>query len=290
MDTTASTNNTDAPKPAKRVYTTHFGQNIKLLRKRKRLSQEDVALHLELSRSTIKNYENSTASPKIENLITFSDFFNISIDTLLRINLGGLREYQLSELDRGFDVYVSSSKLRVLAKSVTKEDKEIIELVPEKAEAGYTSGYADPEYISQLPVFNLPFLPDERKYRAFEISGDSMLPIPNGAHVIGEYVENWYDIKNGEACIVVTQNDGIVFKSVENKIRTDKVLRLSSLNTVYKPYEVDVMEVKEVWRFVSYISGEMPEAFSNLDNVAFTVNKMSRDVEVIRDKIDKAIS
>ena len=275
---------TDNPTP-KKVYVTHFGTNIKLLRKRKRFSQEDVALHLELSRSTIKNYENGTASPKIENLIAFSDFFNISIDTLLRINLGGLREYQLSELDRGFDVYVSSSKLRVLAKTVDKQEKENIELVPEKAEAGYTSGYADPEYISQLPVFNLPFLPSERKYRAFEITGDSMLPIPDGAHVIGEYIENWFEIRNGEACIVVTQNDGIVFKKIENRIKTERKLILSSLNTLYHPYEVDIMEVKEIWRFVNYISDEMPEPLTDMDGVAQTVLKISRDVTEIKDHL-----
>lgn len=258
-----------------------FGNNIRLLRKRKHLSQEDVALSLSLSRSTIKNYENETASPKIENLISFSDFFNISIDTLLRINLGGLREYQLSELDRGFDVYVSSAKLRVLAKTVDPQERENIEYVPEKAEAGYTSGYADPEYISQLPVFNLPFLPRERKFRAFQITGDSMLPIPSGAHVVGEYAENWFDIHDGTACIIVTQNDGIVFKNVENKIKSDKKLLLSSLNPLYKPYEVPIMEVQEIWRFVNYISSEMPEGAASLDSVAHTVERISRDVSDI---------
>ncbi len=264
---------------------THFGANIKLLRKRKNLSQEDVAFTLALSRSTVKNYENNTASPKIDNLIAFSDFFNIAIDTLLRIDLGGLREYQLAELDRGFDVYVSSAKLRVLAKTVDKDDQENIELVPEKAEAGYTSGFADPEYISQLPIFNLPFLSREKKYRAFQITGDSMLPIPDGAHIIGEYIENWYSIKDGEACIVVTENDGIVFKNVENNIEQDQSLRLSSLNTIYEPYNVQIMEVKEIWRFVNYISEEMPEGQSSIHNVAQTVNRMSRDVNDIKSHI-----
>lgn len=260
----------------------YFGTNIKLLRKRKNLSQEDVAFTLALSRSTVKNYENNTASPKIDNLLAFSDFFNISIDTLLRIDLTGLREYQLAELDYGFDVYVSSAKMRVLAKTIDSNEQENIEFVPEKAEAGYTSGYSDPDFISQLPAFSLPFLSREKKYRAFQISGDSMLPIPSGAHVIGEYLEDWNDLREDDPCIVVTANDGIVFKNVTNKITESQSFVLASLNLLYAPYEVPVMEVKEIWRFVNYISQEIPEGQTNMHNVAQTVNRMSQDVKDIK--------
>ena len=58
-----------------------------------------------------------------------------------------------------------------------EEDRENIELIPQKASAGYLNGYADPEYIREQPRFRLPFLPSNATYRAFEISGDSMLPI-----------------------------------------------------------------------------------------------------------------
>ena len=266
---------------------TYFGANIKLLRKRKNLSQEDVAFTLALSRSTVKNYENSTASPKIDNLIAFSDFFNISIDTLLRLDLSGLKEYQLSELDYGFDVYVSSAKLRVLAKTVDSNDRENIEFVPQRAQAGYTTGYADPEFISELPVFSLPFLSRERKYRTFEITGDSMLPVPNGAHVIGEFVEDWNSIKDGIPCIVVLENEGIVFKNVMKNIDTKQSLTLVSLNPLFEPYDVSVMEVKEIWKFTNFISQEIPEGQTTMNNVAQTVNRMSKDVNDIKNHIMK---
>jgi hypothetical protein len=90
------------------------------------------------------------------------------MDTLVRVDLTALSESQLSELENGFDVYVRGSRLRILATTVDLANRDNIELVGEKAKAGYKRGYADPEYIRELPVFQLPFLSSERKYRTFK--------------------------------------------------------------------------------------------------------------------------
>ena len=37
------------------------------------------------------------------------------------------------------------------------------------------------------------------------------MPIPDKSWVIGEYVENFYDIKDGQAYIFLTEDDGVVF-------------------------------------------------------------------------------
>jgi hypothetical protein len=54
------------------------------------------------------------------------------------------------------------------------------------ASAGYTRGYADPDYIEKLPQMKLPFLPSG-KHRAFPIKGDSMPPIREGSFVIAKF-------------------------------------------------------------------------------------------------------
>src|SRR3546814_14975382 len=69
----------------------------------------------------------------------------------------------------------NGSAVRVLSITVDANDRENIELVPVKASAGYLNGYADPEYISELPRFNLPMF-KQGSYRAFELKGDSMIP------------------------------------------------------------------------------------------------------------------
>jgi len=263
-----------------------FSNNIKLLRKRKRFTQEDVAQDLQMKRSTLSGYENEVAHPNINALVSFSEYYNVSVDTLIRIDLGSLPESQLNQLERGYDVYLKGSKLRVLVTTVNADDEENIELVPEKAKAGYTSGFADPEYIKILPTFRLPFLSKQKKYRSFQISGDSMLPIPDGSFVTGEFVQNWQQIKNKQAYIILTLDDGIVFKVVENKIETNGTLKLHSLNPLYDPYEIRVNEVKEVWKFVNYISGELPET-NEMKTEALTqsLKSLQKEVRQIQTKL-----
>jgi transcriptional regulator with XRE-family HTH domain len=268
----------------------YFTSNIKFLRKRRGRTQDDVAAALNLKRSTLSGYENGVAQPGIDILVSFSGYFNMSIDTLLKIDMTRLSESQLGELERGYDAYVKGSNLRVLATTVNSENRENIELVAEKAKAGYTTGYADPEYIGELPVFRLPFLSDKRKYRTFQLKGDSMLPIPEGSWVTGEFVQDWLDITSGKAYIVFTMNDGIVFKIVENNLGKTGKLVLYSLNPVYEPYEVHVNEVKEIWKFVNYISSELPDPVIPEKQIIQSITLMKNDLERIKAKLGSDIS
>lgn len=61
-----------------------FGENLQKLRKGKNISQENLAEALKVSRQTIGKWENGTTYPETECLIQISDFFGVSIDTLLK--------------------------------------------------------------------------------------------------------------------------------------------------------------------------------------------------------------
>ena len=260
----------------------NFGSNIKLLRKRRRRTQDDVAFALELKRSTLSGYENSVAQPGLETLAAFSRYFNVSIDTLVKTDLSELAESQLSQLERGYDVFLTGSNLRVLATTVDRENEENIELVSEKAKAGYRTGFADPDFIKVLPTFQMPFLSKQKKYRSFQVSGDSMLPIPDGSWVTCEFLQNWHLIQNRHAYVIHTLDDGVVFKVVENLIRKEGKLRLHSLNPAYEPYDVHVNDVREVWKFINYISSEMPEAAMSNTELAKQLNRLREDVESLK--------
>ncbi|MFC2100550.1 XRE family transcriptional regulator [Bacteroidota bacterium] len=263
----------------------YFSSNIKFLRKRKGRTQDDVAFALNMKRSTLSGYENEVAQPGINILILFSKYFGISIDSLIKVDMSTLSESQLSQLEKGYDVYITGSELRVLATSVDQDNNENIELINEKAKAGYKSGFADPEYIKVLPTFQLPFLSRERKYRTFQINGDSMLPIPHGSWVTGEFVQNWSFLKNHQAYIVLTLDEGIVFKVVENKIKIEHKLTLYSLNSLYEPYDIPINEVKEIWKFVNYISSELPEPNLPKDDLVETVKILKKDLKAIQTKL-----
>lgn len=261
----------------------YFSENIKLLRKRKNRTQDIVAGELGFSRSTLNSYENgSVVNPTLEALISFSNYYKISIDTMLRIDLNKLSDLKLRELELGYDDYVRGSKLRVLATTVDSKNRENIELVPVKAKAGYTAGYNDPEYIRTLPTFQLPFLSPDKKYRTFQINGDSMLPIPDKSYITCEFVEDWNQVKDGNAYIILTVDDGVVFKVAFNHLKQKKKLLLRSLNTEYKPYEVHVTEIKEIWKFVNYISNEMPGGHFQNEKLLNTVSRLENEMQKIK--------
>ncbi len=264
----------------------YFKSNIKLLRKRLGRTQDDVAYSLEMKRPTLSGYENGVGHPNISTLTLFSDYFGVAIDTLIKVDLESLSESQLSQLEKGYDIYIKGRNLRVLATTVDQDNEENIELVNEKARAGYAAGYADPEYIRILPTFKLPFLSKQKKYRSFQISGDSMLPIPDGSYVTGEFVQDWNTIRNHHAYIILTNNDGMVFKVVENLIESQGKLMLHSLNPLFIPYEIKISEVTEIWKFVNYISSEVPEVNKEKDQLTREVKELKKQVQAIQMKLN----
>lgn len=259
-----------------------FGSNIKLLRGRRGRSQEEVAIGLDVKRSSWSGYENGTAEPPFDLLVRISNYFKVSIDKLLKEDLTQLSESQLGILERGGDIDLNGRRLRVLATTVDRSDRENIELVSEKAKAGYAVGYADPEYISVLPAFQMPFLSRDRKYRTFQISGDSMPPVSDGSWVTGEYIQNWNSLRNGQPYIIITKEDGIVFKVVYDQLKEKGSLLLCSTNPLYAPYEVAISDVLEIWKFVHFISHELPEPNLTRDDLARSVMDLRKEVGQLR--------
>ena len=60
-----------------------FGNKIYELRKKKHLTQEDLAILLDISDKAVSKWENGTSKPTIENLKKLSNIFDISLDELI---------------------------------------------------------------------------------------------------------------------------------------------------------------------------------------------------------------
>ncbi len=226
-----------------------ISENIKYLRKKRGFTQQQFADVMEIKRSLVGAYEEERADPKYELLKKFADFFELSIDDLINEKI----DANWKPKPKG-----DASNVRVLSITVDKDDNENIELVPVKASAGYLNGYSDPEFVAALPKFSLPMF-KQGTYRAFEIKGDSMTPLPSGSIIISEYVENWNDLKIGETAIVISNNDGVVYKRIGSKIKPDKGLKLVSDNQVYEPYYINAAEIIEIWKAKAFISTELPQ-------------------------------
>lgn len=248
-------------------------ENIRYLRKKANLTQEQFAEKIGIKRSLVGAYEEGRADPRLNNLTNIAEYFGTSIDILVNKDVRKLSEAEIktSKYKRGKEV---------LAITVDKEDTENIELVPQKAAAGYLNGYSDPEFIKDLPRFRLPFLAGNATYRAFELSGDSMLPLPSGTVIIGEFVEDLRDIRNGQTYVLVTKSEGVVYKRVFNYIDDTGKLFLVSDNRQYSPYQVDADDVLEVWAAKAFISVQFPDSkvSTEQDNSSQNVEQLTNMV------------
>jgi transcriptional regulator with XRE-family HTH domain len=261
-------------------------ENIKLLRKRIKRSQEDVAKSLNITRSAYNSYENGVAEPGIHILLKLADFYQVNLDKLVKMDLSLLPESQLSQIEKGIDIDITGTRLRVLSTTVNNNNEDNVELVPLKAKAGYTTGYADPDFIKVLPAFNLPFLSPGKKYRTFPINGDSMPPVLDGAWVTGEYLQNWNMIKNGFPYIIITKDEGIVFKVVYNRMDDDGTIMLCSTNSAYEPYTVKISDVFEIWKFVNYINPRFEEPQNQgMDDLGPALRNIQKEIGVIKEKV-----
>ncbi|MCB0841142.1 MAG: LexA family transcriptional regulator [Bacteroidetes bacterium] len=255
-----------------------IGKNLKYLRKLKGLTQQELANHLGIRRSSIGAYEECRATPKYETLEKISDFFQVSIDLLVKEDVSQYSEDELQNHPGGA-VDLEGKALRVLPITIDSEGRENIEFVQQRASAGYLNGFADPEYIEDLPKFQLPML-GSGTFRAFEIKGDSMLPMKSGTVIIGEYLQNWRDIKNGQTYIIVSETEGVVYKRVYTKILPDgtPVLTLRSDNTAYAAYDVSMEDVKEIWKSRMFMSDDFPDPEMSMEKLTSIVMDIQQEM------------
>ncbi len=259
-----------------------WAENLKFLRTRKKKSQDELSGAVGITRAKLNAHENGLSkNPPLEDLIRIADYFQIAIDTLLKVNLAKIGELKLRELEAGNDTYISGNKIRVLSISVLPDNKENIEFVPIKAKAGYLAGYNDPEFIAQLPRFTLPHLPQNKTYRMFPTEGDSMLPIPENCLVIAEYVADWRMLKN-TPCIVIMKNEQTFLFKMITLIPENKAFLLHSLNPEYKDKEVNASDVLEIWKYHSHITNMIPTEEGMMMQILNYVKEIRFDVKSIK--------
>ena len=253
-------------------------KNLKFLRVQKGMTQKQLAEKLGLKQAAIGAYEEERATPPLTSLLDIIKIFDVNLDDLVKQDLSRIPEKERR---------IVSCKRDVLAITVDSNNKENVELVSYKASAGYLSGYQDPEFVKELPKISMPVLPKNKTYRAFEIQGDSMLPLQPGSIIFGEYIENIDAIKNGKLYVLVTRQDGIVFKRVFNFSQAEGRLLLVSDNRQYEPYSVDAADVLELWSAKAFFSNQFPDLQTSsvsLDHLAHSVLSLQSEVKRLRKK------
>ncbi|MBS1509916.1 MAG: LexA family transcriptional regulator [Bacteroidetes bacterium] len=246
------------------------GQNLKYLRKLRGWTQEEFANKLGIKRSLVGAYEEERADPRLDILEIVGEMFKLSLDELL-----------LKDISDTGGNYLAKRRQQ---KMMTAE-RNVIHFVPVKAAAGYLAGYADAEFIDELNTFTLPML-SGGNYRAFEIIGDSMLPTPSGSIIVGEKVDSMDDIKNNMAYIVVSRNEGIVYKRVVKNNKLKNKFTLVSDNPQYQPYQVNADDVVELWLAQTAISKVTVQQRWDVNTLANLVNNLQDQVSTLKKKMN----
>lgn len=240
--------------------------NLRHLRRKKQMSQQNFADVLGIPRTTYFEYEKGNTEPNLKMLGRMCEALDVTLDQLVKADL---------TMDN-LEVF-RNKELRVLAMTVDTEGRNQIELVETRAEAGYMSGMADPEYISDLPRISVPSLQGGR-YRAFEISGDSMLPMESGSIIICRFVESLRDIRDDKTYIIITHKDGVVYKRVRKADEEARLIAISD-NERFMPYTIAYEDIQEIWQYHAHIG------FSDVKHTFRTM--MEEKIEDIARKVNE---
>jgi transcriptional regulator with XRE-family HTH domain len=244
------------------------GKNLKYLRRLRGWTQEEFATRLHIKRSLLGAYEEERAEPRIDVLETVGEIFKLTLDELLLKDLGDSKGN-----------YLAKRRAQKLAAGTNE-----IQFVPVKAAAGYLAGYADPEFIDELNTFTLPML-SPGQYRAFEIVGDSMLPTPSGSVIVGEKVDDLEDVRSNQTYIVVSRNEGIVYKRVMKNARLKNKITMVSDNPAYQPYNVSAEDIMEVWKAQMVISRANTQQRWDVNQLAGLVGNLQEQVNTLKKKM-----
>ncbi|GAK74446.1 MULTISPECIES: LexA family transcriptional regulator [Nonlabens] len=141
--------------------------------------------------------------------------------------------------------------------SMDTSDRENMIMVPIKASAGYATNVLDTDWYQDLPAFSIP-LPQykEGSFRAFQVRGDSMLPVLQPAEwVMGKAVESVRQANDNRIHVVVTADTVVVKKLRKSEI--SDLVNLISLNRDYPVIEQSISEIKELWEVNSKLSFDL---------------------------------
>lgn len=230
-----------------------LAQRIKNLRKELGLNQTEFAQKIGITQTSLSQIEGEKNGISYDVYKAIVSEFKVNPMWLMD-GLGSMFASSGSAQDDS----LTNNRRSVLplVVQVDSDEEENIVMVDRKAAAGYLQHQQDPDFIAKLPAFRLPGYRG-KTFRAFEISGDSMLPgIVSGDMIVGSYVEDLSDIKSGSVYIVVTHDGSIVAKRVT--FLGNDTYELKSDNTVYEAYAVKSEDIAQVWKAESRITRELP--------------------------------
>lgn len=254
----------------------YISDNLKWLRNKSQLTQQEAAEGMKFGVDQYKKYEYGKNVPPAESLLVISRYYHVSIDLLLTVDL--------SKIDLDSLLRLEDNRILFPIK-VDADGENLVEIVTHKAKAGYASGgYADYNFISELDHIHLPWLNRNEKYRTFPIDGDSMPPHNNQSFIIGKYVEKVGDVVDGKTYVVITTSREMVYKRLNKNGKNSFVMK--SDNAFYEPYDVKFSEIAEIWEYVGSLEREAykPDVY-DVSDLSTVIRRLQQDVGDLKKRL-----
>jgi transcriptional regulator with XRE-family HTH domain len=155
---------------------------------------------------------------------------------------------------------------------------QTIQWVSKAQREQYIHQYQNPAFLTNLPTFQLPNLPSGY-YRAFESGDDFTYP---GAILIGTFIRNWYDIKDGGQYLFVMRNHGVIFRTAYNQVKTRGELALTSSIETIPDIWVALHDVLEVWEIKAFVCQQMPLPVPSVEKINHLVDELQQELSRLR--------
>jgi transcriptional regulator with XRE-family HTH domain len=229
------------------------GKKIRVLLKSKGIKQNELARVLGVTDAYVSEIVRGKAKPTIDFL------------SYLHEKLGADLNFLISREDLPFEVAAKGPEFKKAVEKfkIYEQEMRYVKMVPLPFHAEYIAHINSPAYFDLLPSMRIPFI-GNGIYCAFEIEGSFMEPVfHHGDFVIGRKIDK-KELRTGQYVIVVTKEEGILCREVDNRLKTEKKLYLIALRDGIRPLEVDEKDILELWvaeGILRYMKSQLERTF-----------------------------
>jgi transcriptional regulator with XRE-family HTH domain len=239
-----------------------FGKNIKKIRVAKNISQTAFADLFKLTRASIGAYEEGRAEARIDTIIEIADYFQLTLDHLLKNELTVNDIYHIAAITQKIESNKTNWQAEIEIPFIKISDLDL-----------FKKNYGDPEYLRGLQNIKMPGL--IKNSMAFEFS-ELMEPTMYSGLRIGDLVVaqrivfNKIDpIVKNQLYVVLTAKE-LFLSRIDSNLSNNLIFETKGLN-------ISDDSIKAMWTVYQIISSKIPLADQvemRLQNIESQLNKL----------------
>lgn len=235
------------------------GDDLKIFFRKKKITQEEVAEAFKTTRQTVSNYLKQGVPPA--EFVQFAKEQYGFIEPEPKGNAIGIGDLSGGQLlySRSGNEFMDLGSGQYLM---------IVPLVEVFAQAGYTAGYSDEQFIEELPRHTIIVTQKHKgTYRAFRVKGDSMddnssKAICDGDIATGRMIDkvHWNSRfhLHKYTDYVIVHKEGVIIKTIINHNVEAGIITCQSRNQDKERYSDFEINLKDVYEILNVVAVDRP--------------------------------